>query len=86
MGASITVLNIKDDKAYKNGIIEEFNNKYKWAISSDVTFGCIFRESSYRFNDETSALKDGLINYLENIKSNPKELKIIWIDDIINID
>lgn len=86
MGVSITVLNIKDDKVYKNCIIKEFNNKYKWCISSDNTFGCVFRESSYRFDDETSALKDGLINYLENIKSNPKELKIIWIDDIINID
>lgn len=86
MGISITVLNIKDDKAYKNGIIEELDNKFKWCMSSDTTFGCVFRESSYRFNDETSALKDGLINYLENIKSNPKELKIIWKDNIINID
>jgi hypothetical protein len=86
MGVSITVSDIKDDKAYKNSIIEEFNNKYKWCISSDNTFGCVFRESSYRFDNETSALKDGLINYLENIKSNPKELKITWKDNIINID
>ena len=86
MGISITVLNIKDDKSYKNSIIEEFDNKYKWCMSSDNTFGCVFRESSYRFNDETSALKDGLINYLENIKSNPKELKITWQNDIININ
>ena len=85
MGISITALNIKNDKAYKN-VIKELNNKYKWCISSDNTFGCVFRESSYRFDDETSALKDGLINYLENIKSNPKELKIIWNNDIINID
>ena len=85
MGISITALNIKNDKAYKN-VIKELNNKYKWCISSDNTFGYIFRESSYRFDNETSALKDGLINYLENIKSNPKELKIIWNNDIINID
>ena len=86
MGISITVLNIKDDKAYKNGIIEELNNKYKWCMTSNNTFGCVFIESSYRFNDETSALKNGLINYLENIKSNPKELKITWQNDIININ
>lgn len=86
MSVSIIVLNIKNDKTYKNGIIKELNNKYKWCISLNNTFGCIFRESSYRFDDVTFALKDGLINYLESIKSNPKELKIIWKDNIINID
>lgn len=84
MGVSITALNIKDDKSYKNGIIKKFNNKYKWCITSDNTFGCVFRESSYRFNDKTSALKDGLINYLENI--NPTELTIKWKNDLIQID
>lgn len=84
MGININAISMNEDSAYKTQKFKESENKYKWVYTSENTFGCMFKESSYRFNDKISALKDGLINYLENI--NPTELTIKWKNDLIQID